>query len=53
MSQAALGAPYLTRAGISAIERAVSSPSIHLLAHLARRLKVPVTALLDAGDKHD
>jgi DNA-binding XRE family transcriptional regulator len=46
LSQAALGAPYLTRQAVSSLERAVTSPSIHVLAFLAKRLRVEIEDLL-------
>ncbi len=46
LSQAELGAPYLTRAAISSLERQVTSPSLHVLAYIAKRLGVPVAALV-------
>jgi transcriptional regulator with XRE-family HTH domain len=39
-SQAELGRPYLTRAAISALERGVTAPSIHVMAFLSKKLGV-------------
>ena len=47
LSQAELGAPYLTRAAISSLERAVTAPSLHVLGFLAGKLGVRPRALLD------
>ena len=46
MSQAQLGAPFLTRAAISLIEHGVTSPSLSVLAHCTSKLKVTVVELL-------
>jgi transcriptional regulator with XRE-family HTH domain len=49
MTQAELGGGVLTRAGISSLENGVTAPSLHMLAFLARRLKVRVRDLLPPG----
>jgi transcriptional regulator with XRE-family HTH domain len=46
LSQEQLGAGVITRAGISALENAVTAPSLHMLAFLSRRLKVRVRDLI-------
>jgi transcriptional regulator with XRE-family HTH domain len=45
-SQARLGEGYLTRAAISSLERGVTAPSLHVLAFLAKRLRVTARDLL-------
>ncbi len=46
MSQAELGAPYFTRAMISAVELAKTSASLKALAHIASKLEVPLKDLI-------
>jgi transcriptional regulator with XRE-family HTH domain len=46
LSQAQLGAPYFTRAMVSAIELGKISPALKSLAHFARRLDVPLRDLI-------
>ena len=46
LSQAELGKGYLTRAGVSSLERGVTAPSLHMLAFLAKRLGVKARDLL-------
>ena len=45
LSQAELGG-VLTRAAISSLERQQTAPSLHVLAYLAKRLKVKARDLL-------
>jgi transcriptional regulator with XRE-family HTH domain len=49
MSQAQLGAPYFTRAHVSAIELGKILPAITTLAHFARKLAVPLRELIPPG----
>ena len=49
MSQAQLGAPYFTRAHVSAIELGKILPAITTLAHFARKLGVPLRELIPPG----
>lgn len=46
LSQEELGAPYLTKAAISSLERGVTAPSLHMLAFLAKKLRVKPRDLL-------
>ena len=46
MSQANLGAPYFTRAHVSAIELGKILPAVNTLAHFARKLKLPLREVL-------
>src|SRR2546422_8997974 len=46
ISQAELGAPYFTRAHVSAIELGKILPSIPTLIHFARKLAAPVRELI-------
>jgi transcriptional regulator with XRE-family HTH domain len=46
ISQAELGAPYFTRAHVSAIELGKILPAIPTLIHFARKLGVPVRELV-------
>jgi ribosome-binding protein aMBF1 (putative translation factor) len=46
LSQSQLGAPYLTRAMISAIELGKVSPALKSLAHFARKLSLPLRELI-------
>jgi transcriptional regulator with XRE-family HTH domain len=46
ISQAELGAPYFTRAHVSAIELGKILPAIPTLVHFARKLAVPVRELV-------
>jgi transcriptional regulator with XRE-family HTH domain len=46
MSATALGAPYYTRAHVSAIELGKITGSLPALHHFARRLKVPLRELI-------
>jgi len=46
LSQANLGAPYFTRAHISAIELGKILPTVNTLAHFARKLKLPLREVL-------
>lgn len=46
LSQAQLGAPYFTRAHVSAVELGKISPAIKSLVHFARKLDVPVRDLI-------
>jgi transcriptional regulator with XRE-family HTH domain len=46
LSQAQLGAPYFTRAMVSAIELGKISPALKSLAHFARKLDVPLRELI-------
>jgi transcriptional regulator with XRE-family HTH domain len=48
LSQAQLGAPYFTRAHVSAVELGKILPALTTLAHFARRLDVPIRELLPA-----
>jgi len=48
ISQAELGAPYFTRAHVSAIELGKILPAIPTLLHFARKLDVPVKDLIPA-----
>jgi transcriptional regulator with XRE-family HTH domain len=43
---AAMGNPYITRAGVSQIERGTSAPSYRVLLHFSRRLGVSVRRLI-------
>src|SRR5437016_6330581 len=42
LSQANLGAPYFTRAHVSAIELGKTLPPVNTLAHFARKLNLPL-----------
>ena len=46
LSQAALGAPYLTRAAVSRIELGVGGTSLKTLAYIARQLKCSLRDLI-------
>jgi transcriptional regulator with XRE-family HTH domain len=46
MSAAALGAPYYTRAHVSALELGKIGASLHALAHFAKQLGVPLRELI-------
>ena len=46
ITQTQLGAPYFTRAHVSAIERGRTSPALKSLAHFAGRLRVRVRDLI-------
>ena len=46
LSQAQLGAPYFTRAHVSAVELGKISPAIKSLVHFARQLDMPVRDLI-------
>src|SRR5213080_5258984 len=47
MSQAQLGAPYFTRAHVSAIELGKIRPAMRSLEHMARKLGKPASYFLD------
>jgi transcriptional regulator with XRE-family HTH domain len=42
----AMGAPYVTRAGVSQIELGKSAPSYRVLLHFSRRLGVSIRRLI-------
>ncbi len=46
LSQEELGRPYLTKSAVSSLERGVTAPSLHMLAFLAKKLKVTPRDLL-------
>ncbi len=46
LSQAQLGAPYFTRAYVSAVELGKISPGLKSLRHLATKLGVPLRSLI-------
>jgi len=46
VSQAELGAPFFTRAMVSAVELGKISPALKTLAHFARKLEVPLKDLI-------
>ena len=46
LSQAQLGAPFFTRAMVSAVELGKISPALKTLAHFARKLEVPLKDLI-------
>jgi len=46
VSQAELGAPYFTRAMVSAVELGKISPALKTLAHFAKQLEVPLRDLI-------
>lgn len=46
LTQAKLGDPYVTRAGVSRVELGQSAPSVTLLIHFARVLKKRVRELI-------
>jgi DNA-binding XRE family transcriptional regulator len=46
LTMEAMGTPYVTRAGVSQIERGKSAPSYRLLLHFSRRLGVSVRRLI-------
>jgi transcriptional regulator with XRE-family HTH domain len=48
LSQAQLGAPYFTRAMVSAVELGKVAPSLVALAHFAAKMKVSLRELLPA-----
>jgi tetratricopeptide (TPR) repeat protein len=50
MSQAQLGAPYFTRAHVSAIELGKIRPAMRSLEHIARKLNKPASYFLDDAD---
>lgn len=50
MSQAQLGAPYFTRAHVSAIELGKIRPAMRSLEHMARKLDKPASYFLDDAD---
>src|SRR5438552_15204011 len=50
MSQAQLGAPYFTRAHVSAIELGKIRPAMRSLEHMARKLDKPASFFLDDAD---
>jgi tetratricopeptide (TPR) repeat protein len=50
MSQAQLGAPYFTRAHVSAIELGKIRPAMRSLEHMARKLDKPASHFLDDAD---
>ena len=50
MSQAQLGAPYFTRAHVSAIELGKIRPAMRSLEHMARKLDKPSSYFLDDSD---
>lgn len=50
MSQAQLGAPYFTRAHVSAIELGKIRPAMRSLEHIAKRLDKPASYFLDDAD---
>lgn len=46
MSQRELGAPFVSGAAVSGIERGKASPSFKILVHFARNLRVAVRDLI-------
>src|SRR5256886_7752775 len=50
MSQAQLGAPYFTRAHVSAIELGKIRPAMRSLEHMAKKLDKPASYFLDGAD---
>ena len=50
MSQAQLGAPYFTRAHVSAIELGKIRPAMRSLEHMAKKLEKPASYFLDDAD---
>src|SRR5207247_7522529 len=50
MSQAQLGAPYFTRAHVSAIELGKIRPAMRSLEHMAKKLDKPASYFLDDAD---
>ena len=50
MSQAQLGAPYFTRAHVSAIELGKIRPAMRSLEHMAKKLGKPASYFLDDAD---
>jgi tetratricopeptide (TPR) repeat protein len=50
LSQAQLGAPYFTRAHVSAIELGKIRPAMRSLEHMARKLEKPASYFLDDAD---
>jgi len=42
----AMGTPYISRAGVSQIERGISAPSYRVLLHFSRRLSISVRRLI-------
>jgi tetratricopeptide (TPR) repeat protein len=50
MSQAQLGAPYFTRAHVSAIELGKIRPAMRSLEHMAKKLERPASYFLDDAD---
>src|SRR5437870_7853947 len=50
MSQAQLGAPYFTRAHVSAIELGKIRPAMRSLEHMAKKLSKPASYFLDDAD---
>jgi transcriptional regulator with XRE-family HTH domain len=46
VSQAELGAPFFTRAMVSAVELGKISPALKTLAHFASKLEVPLKDLI-------
>ena len=50
MSQAQLGAPYFTRAHVSAIELGKIRPAMRSLEHMAKKLDKPASHFLDDAD---
>lgn len=46
LSQAELGTPVVTRSAVSRIEAGSSAPSLVLLTHFAKRLRVKVRDLI-------
>jgi len=50
MSQAQLGAPYFTRAHVSAIELGKIRPAMRSLEHIAKKLDKPASYFLDDAD---
>ena len=50
LSQAQLGAPYFTRAHVSAIELGKIRPAMRSLEHMARKLDKPASYFLDDAD---
>src|SRR3989442_14808249 len=50
ISQAQLGAPYFTRAHVSAIELGKIRPAMRSLEHIARKLDKPASYFLDDAD---
>jgi len=50
LSQAQLGAPYFTRAHVSAIELGKIRPAMRSLEHMAKKLDKPASSFLDDAD---